>query len=274
VPPAPVPANHSEQPQREAPLPMSILRPVTCLIVLLACACVQQPPADPDAGPAQGGRDQPGAEQGGPPPQGAPGEGGEQGAPGEPAVTDYAKPSEMAVGEWALELTPSQQRQLELLELAFRDPPPTEAELSAFELQPDEQLMIGMVLMGREQHPDELTTPELQRSLDELSSATLTITADSLVFTHGEERDEARYTVLSEETTSMQLETTTTVDGQPVVEKVNVQFESEHRLQLWAEGEGEDARQRFARRGVDLEAAPTDPQPQPPPQGEPPPAPE
>jgi hypothetical protein len=249
---------------------MSPFHTVTCLAALLACACVQQP-TEPGGAPPTGAQGQAMGEQGGPPPQ------GEQGEQGEQAVTEHSKPSEMAIGEWALELSPSQQRQLELLELAFRTPPPSEAELSALELQPDEQLMIGMVLMGREQHPDELTTPELQRSLGELASATLTITATDLVFTHGEERDEASYSVLSEETTSMQLETTTTVDGEPVVEKVNVQLESEHRLQLWAEGEPADARQRFVRRGVDLDEAPVEgqaPQGQPPqgqpPQGQPP----
>lgn len=233
---------------------MSSIRTVTCLVVLLACACVQQPTA-PGGAPPPGEPGQAMGEQGGPHPEGGPGEQGEQGE------QEHSKPSEMAVGEWALELTPSQQRQFELLELAFREPPPTESELAALELQPDEQLMIGMVLMGREQHPDELSTPDLQQSLEELASATLSFTETDLVFTHGEERDEASYTVLSEETTSMQLETTTSVNGQPVVEKVNVQFESEHRLLLWAEGEPADARQRFVRRGVDLEETATEGQP-------------
>jgi hypothetical protein len=239
------------------------------LLLIIACACVQQPPGDPNATPMSSPQGEPAAQQV---------EAPQEVTPGEQTVVEHSTPSEMAIGDWVLELTPTQQRQYELLQLAFRNPPPTEADLAAMELQPDEQLMIGMVLMGREQHPDEATTPEVQRSLDELASASLTITEDSLTFAHGEELDKASYTVVSEETTSMVLETTTTFEGQPVVEQVNVRFDSVDRLQLWAEGESNGTRQTFVRReprgGEDPEAqeGPDQPragdEPGPPPQGE------
>jgi hypothetical protein len=237
---------------------MSFIRScVACLSLLLASACVQsQAPVAPPA-------DQAGA--GGPAP--------EQGAQDQPPP-EAEKASSLVQGEWALELTPTQQRQHELLQLAFQDPPPTQDELAALDLAPDEELMLGMVLMGREQHPDDAATPQVHRSLAELSSATLTVSADTMVFSHGEEADEASYTVVNEEGGSLVVETTTQVEGQPVVEKVNILLEGRDRLQLWAEGEPASARQAFVRRGAQAgDGAPPAPGAQPqgeakPPQGE------
>mgnify|MGYP006971707958 CR=1 FL=1 len=208
--------------------------------LLLACAC-SGPGNEPSPRPGPEGQGQPAADQAGPPP----GEGG-----AEPPPVVVSKPTELFLGEWVLELNPTQQRQYELLQLAFHDPPPTEQELEAMELGPEEQLMIGMVLMGREQHPDDAATPDVQRGLDELASATLTVTADSLSFSHGEERDQASYTVNSEEDATLVLETTTTVEGQPVVEFVNVRFDGIDRLLIWAEGDPSEVRQSFTRRGA------------------------
>lgn len=214
--------------------------PLGLIAILLACAC-GQPATDPSTAPEPGVQGQPADDQAGP----APGEGGkDQGS------ATASKPSELILGEWALELTPTQQRQYELLQLAFRNPPPTEQELAELALGPEEQLMIGMVLMGREQHPDQAASPQLHEGLEELASATLTITADSLTFAHGEDLDLAAYTVLSEETSTLQLETTTTVDGQPVVEKVNVQLDGTDRLQLWPQDDPTSVRQSFTRRGT------------------------
>ncbi len=212
-------------------------------VLLLTMAC-DHPPTDP-AVPNHGGGEPP---VGDPAAAAPPGE--EAGA--EPAAT-VSKPSELILGEWALELTPTQQRQYELLEIAFRDPPPTEQELAELELSPEEQLMIGMVLMGREQHPEEHGDPDVRQGLEELASATLTITADSLEFAYGEERDPAQYTVLSEETSSLVIETTSPTEGAPVVEKVNVQLDGTDRLVLWAEGDDAGTRQTFTRRGTGLQ---------------------
>ncbi len=205
--------------------------------ILIACAC-NQPPADPGAAPpdAQAGAQAPGD---GPPPSG---EGQD-----EPAVT-VAKSSELFPGTWALELDPTQQRQYELMQLAFGDPAPTEAQLADAQLSPEEQLMVGMVMMGRQQHPSSADDSRVMQGLEELASATLTVTADSMTFAHGDIQDFATYTVLADETNTLEIETTTTVDGQPVVERVKVQLEGADRLELWVEGAPMGERQSFVRR--------------------------
>ncbi len=147
-----------------------------------------------------------------------------------------------------MELTPTQQRQFELLQMAFRDPPPTREELAQLDLSSDESLMIGMVLMGREQHPDDHALPDVHKSLDELSSATLVATGDQLTFSYGQESDVASYSVLEQAESSLILETVSNTDGQRVVEKVQVSFEGGDLLTLQVEGDLEASQQSFTRR--------------------------
>jgi len=220
--------------------------------ILIACAC-NPPPTDPGA-PPQNNQGQPQAQGDGPAPSG---EGQDQ-----PAAT-VAKPSELFLGTWALDLNPTQQRQHELLQLAFGDPAPTQAQLAHAQLTPEEQLMVGMVLMGREQHPGDGTDDVLQ-GLEELSSATLTVTETSMNFAHGDTQDIGAYTVLTDETSTLEIESTTTVDGQPVVERVKVQFEGADRLELWIEGDPMGDHQSFVRQGSSPDA-----QDEGPPQGDP-----
>jgi hypothetical protein len=211
------------------------------LAILLAGACSQGPaPAPTHPGP------QPGAEA--PAPNGEPGQ--------DPnAAAKTLPPAEQMRGSWALELTPAQQRQYELLQLAFREMPPTEAELAA--LEPEEQLMIGMVLTSRAQAPDGQADPALRQGLDELASATLEISEDRMVFSHGEVQDEASYTVIEEKGAHIEIEATTTVEGEAVVEKVHVQLEGAQHLVLWAEGDPPASHQRFVRRPGEGAQAPS-----------------
>jgi len=216
--------------------------------ILIACAC-NQPLTDPGASPperqgqvqAQGDGSKPSDE--------------EQDQP----IATVAKPSELFPGTWTLELSPTEQRQYELMQLAFGDPAPTEAQLAEAQLTPEEQLMVGMVLMGREQHPSDGADDVLQ-GLEELASATLTVTETSMNFAHGDTQDIATYTVLTDETSTLELETTTTVDGQPVVERVKVLLEGADRLELRLEGDPLGDRQSFVRQGsspgAESEAAP------------------
>ncbi len=235
-------------------------------LVALCCACVQTPTDQGASPPAEPGGEAQAPGEGAPPI----GEGQEQ-----PAVT-VEKASELVKGEWALQLSPTQQRQYELLELAFRDPLPTEADLDGMELSAEERLTVGMVIMGREQHPDGAAQRDVLQGLDELASATLTVTADTIDFAHGEHHDLASYSVVSEESSSLLLETTSTTGGEAVVETVHVELDGADHLTIWADGDAVSARQSFARRRAEGEdAAAQDaggdsaPAPEAPPEGQP-----
>ncbi len=174
------------------------------------------------------------------------------------ATSTVLDPAEQIQGDWDLELSATQQRQRELLELAFRDPPPSETELEELELGPEEQLMLGMVMMGRQQHPDRAADPEVLRGLEELSNASLTISADSLVFTHGQARQEASYTVAEEGSSSVSVQTTTTREGQPVVERVEILLDGADHLVLRVQDDPSGAEQRFVRRASQERAEPAE----------------
>jgi hypothetical protein len=220
---------------------MLALRPVLGMLALLTALGCQ--PASDQREPQPGQQGQPNAEQPAPPDA--------QGEP--PAAGTVLQPTEQIRGDWDLELSATQQRQRELLELAFRDPPPSEQELEALELNPEEQLMLGMVLMGREQHPDRGADPKVLQGLEELSNAGLTVGEDSLVFTHGDQRREASYSIVGEESSSVVAETTTMRGGEPVVETVEILLEGADHLILRIQGDPSGVEQRFVRRASEEE---------------------
>ncbi len=166
----------------------------------------------------------------------------------QPAAAPLVPARERLLGRWSMELTPQQQRQFELLELAFRDLPPSESELAARELNPDEQLMIGMILMGRQQQPDDQGLEQARQGIEELSSATLEISADRLVFSHGEDRESASYTVLSEEDSKISLDTLSGSGSELVRETVHINLTGDDSLTLRVEGDPPDASKSFQRR--------------------------
>ncbi|MFH1464391.1 MAG: hypothetical protein ABIO70_08390, partial [Pseudomonadota bacterium] len=157
-------------------------------------------------------------------------------------------PRQRLLGSWTMALTEAQQRQYRILELAFGDPPPEAQQIAALGLDQSEQLMLNAAMAGRAQDPDDPSIAELRRGLAELASAILEVTADQLVFTFSEEREEAAYTVISEEDGVLVLRTVTPHEGGAVTEDVQVTFEGEDNMSLLPQGDPEASPQVFVRR--------------------------
>jgi hypothetical protein len=214
---------------------------IPIFFLMLACARDEgqpPPPAGQPAGPPHG------QQAGAPPPPAGMGEG----ATAPPAAEATTPPRERILGAWTMALTEAQQRQYRLLELAFRDPPPSADELARLDLDQSEQLMLTSAMAGRAQDPNDPSIAELRRGLEELASANLEVTGERLVFTFAEEREEATYTVASEENGVLVLHTVTPHEGGTVAEDVQVTFEGEDKMSLLAQGDPEAAPQVFVRR--------------------------
>lgn len=109
-------------------------------------------------------------------------------------------------GSWAVEPSAADRRKAELLQLAFGEPPPSEAQLSQADLTADEQQMVRSILAARAQDPSSPQLAQTRSHLAGMGSATLEITADELRFTLGKTTSTRTYSVVSAGDDAVQVE--------------------------------------------------------------------
>lgn len=168
-------------------------------------------------------------------------------APGPAAV---ASPRERLLGTWSIVLSDEERRQVELLQLAFRDPAPTEEELAASPWSEEERGMVRLMAAARAADPDDPKVAEMKAAAEGLRSATLTITADTMTFQAGAVTEVSTWSVQAEEAESLTIEAVEPVgsDGSPGERDLaTIRFEGEDRL-VMADVDDPSQRQVFARK--------------------------
>lgn len=192
-------------------------------VLLLACDSGQEPPS-----------------VGGPAPQAV-----------EPASPPEATGAAAAIqGEWTIVMTDEDRRQLEILRLAFREPPATEDELKAAGLTSEEHMMVGLMASAKANNPDDPKVVEMEQALSGLESATLSITADSMTLRAGAMSKDAAYTVKSSTGTQVTVET---LDDQGRPETTTITLEGPDTLVL-KDLTNAKRTQRFRRKGMEVPA--------------------
>jgi len=87
-------------------------------------------------------------------------------APGQAAAVERLQ------GTWKIVLNDEQKQELATLQLAFRDPPPTDDELK--NLDKKDAMLVGMVLMARKKDPDSQQLAQMKTLMMGLADTTLT----------------------------------------------------------------------------------------------------
>jgi len=161
-----------------------VLHALVCLALALACGGTPPDPAAPaEVPPAP----QPAAT---PTPAAGPVSTTAPAAPA--ATTDLATAVQ---GDWAIALGDEERRQVQILELALKDPPATEQELAAAGLSADEKMMVGLLSAARARSPDDPKVKDMESAVANLHAATVHISDRDLSFTAGEVTRHATYTV-------------------------------------------------------------------------------
>lgn len=169
-----------------------------------------------------------------------------------PAVAPAAPAAarQRVLGTWAIELSDEERRQVELLQLAFRQPPPTEEELAAATLSQDERSMVKLMAAAAAADPSDPKVAEMKAAADGLSKATLTITADAMTFQAGEVVEVSSWSVQAEAADSLTIEAVEApgADGAPGARDVaTITFEGDDRI-VMADADDPAQRQVFTRR--------------------------
>lgn len=101
------------------------------------------------------------------------------------------------VGHWKIVLDEQQQKDLSVLQLAFREPPPTEDELAG--LSTEEATMVAMILMAREADPNSKELADMRAMMEGMGNATLAFTPDKMTMNLGGMELVGTYAVTSTE---------------------------------------------------------------------------
>lgn len=157
---------------------------------------------------------------------------------------------ERVLGEWSIVLSDQEKRQVELLQLALKDPPATEAELTALTLSEDERMMVGLMSAARAADPNDPKVAEMKAAADGLSQATVVITADQMTFRAGSVTEVSTWSVQSEAADSLTIEAVgeAQADGSPGEKDLAViTFEGDDRI-VMADAADPAKRQVFTRK--------------------------
>lgn len=217
---------------------MKVIAHARLAVSLFALALLVLPACEPEpAGPAA----DPGAEPAAPVAE----EGAPAAQPGTSAVLTAMQ------GEWTIELTDADRRQLEMMRLAFRDPPPSDADLEAAGLGADEKMMVNLMAAAKARDPQDPKVVEMQAALVGMEQATLTVTPEVLTLTAGALSKPAPYTVKSATDATVTVET---IDAKGVPEVTTITLEGPDVLVL-TDITNARRTQRFRRKGSAAPAA-------------------
>ncbi|MEL6350009.1 MAG: hypothetical protein AAFV53_43310 [Myxococcota bacterium] len=110
-------------------------------------------------------------------------------------------------GRWAVDPSADDLRRAQVMQLAFKAPPPTDAEIIQAKLSPEENNLVRSIRTAREDNPGAPELKQMQARMQAVSSATLTITATELTFEIGGQAIARTYTVLTSGEESVQVRT-------------------------------------------------------------------
>lgn len=111
-------------------------------------------------------------------------------------------------GEWRVILSEQEKQQLETLKFAFRDPPPTDAEIEAANLSQEEGFLVALILMSRAQDPNDPKIASMRATMESLANVELSITADKMTMAIAGDAEEASYRVVEEGDSKLEIKTT------------------------------------------------------------------
>jgi hypothetical protein len=118
--------------------------------------------------------------------------------------------AERIQGEWNIVLSEQEKKQLDAMKLAFKEPPPTEAELEAANLSEEEGFLVALILMARSEDPNDPKIAEMKAAMDGLANAGLTITADTMTITVAGDAQATSYRVVEESDVGLEMRSTVT----------------------------------------------------------------
>ncbi len=146
----------------------------------------------------------------------------------EPAKVEKQAPkkaSEKMRGEYKIVLGPEEQKQMDVMRLALKDPAPTEEDIKAASLSEEEGMMVAMVMMAKADDPNDPKIAEMAAMLEQMENATLTVTADKIAMAFGDQKTVASYTITSETDKVVKI-TTKEDDGTESANTVTLQDET------------------------------------------------
>ncbi|MCB9781247.1 MAG: hypothetical protein H6742_21955 [Alphaproteobacteria bacterium] len=140
-----------------------------------------------------------------------------------------AKASVKLQGEWAISLSDEEKRSVEVLQLALKDPAPTEEDMTKMNLTDDEKMMVAFIGAAKAQDPSDPKVKEMEETAKALGSATLTVSDKEMTFKAGPTVEKATYVVESETDTSVTLKTT---DADGKEDSSTITFKDEKTIEL------------------------------------------
>ena len=136
---------------------------------------------------------------------------------------------EQLQGTWQVEPSEEDRRKATLLELAFREPPPTEADLSHADLTPQETQLVQGLLQARQNDPSEPRLLAMKAKMEGIDGALLEITDQELRFSLGGTTMVRQYTVLSSDASTVRV---SVVDSSGQREEDQFSFRSPDEVEL------------------------------------------
>mgnify|MGYP001015685996 CR=1 FL=1 len=167
-----------------------------------------------------------------------------------PQASADAPAAQRLLGEWTIVLGPQELRQVELLKLALKDPPPTAEELTKANLTAEEKAMVDVMGSARAANPTDPKIAEMKAAADGLATATVTFTADSMDFRAGPISEKTAYTVVSQTESTVVVRSTgpANADGSPgPAEDATITFDGADAI-LLADAADPGNTQRFTRK--------------------------
>lgn len=132
-------------------------------------------------------------------------------------------------GTWQVEPSAEDRRKAMLLELVFREPPPTEADLSHADLTPQETQLVQDLLQARQNNPSEPKLMAMKSRMEGVDEALLEITEQELRFSLGGTTMVRQYTVLSSDASTVRV---SVVDSSGQREEDQFSFRSPNEVEL------------------------------------------
>lgn len=127
----------------------------------------------------------------------------EEPAPSKPPVAAEPAPAagvarKQLRGSWVISLNDAQKRELDVMAMAFRDPPPTAEELTKKAFSNAEQGVILALADLRQRKPDDPQLAEARKVVQGMAESSLWIGTSSLAMAVGGLRESAVFEVLTE----------------------------------------------------------------------------
>jgi len=124
-----------------------------------------------------------------------------------PAATAApAKASARLLGEWSIVLSDQEKRQVDVLQLALKDPAPTQEDMAKMNLTEDEKTMVGLMAAAKAKNPSDPKVAQMKAAADGLGQASVTITADHMTFHAGPVTQDSTYTVTAETDSTVSIQ--------------------------------------------------------------------